>query len=67
MEHTQDVTVRFNFETGELVLTFNDGSTYEYVRDEGHKLAQRFDRYVDKAIKEYVKELKNKRRLTTMN
>lgn len=62
-----DVNVQFNFETGTLILTFSDGTTHTYDQEEGYRIAQRFDRYVEKAIKDYIKQIKARKRLADMN
>lgn len=67
MKQEIDVSVKFDFDTGALILVFPDKTEYEYCTDEGKRLAQRVDRFVDKAFKQWVKNQREKQRLKTMN
>ncbi len=53
----------FDYESGELVILFDNKETYKYTGIDGLKLAQKFDALLVKAYKQYTREEKEKKRL----
>lgn len=69
-----DVTFIFNQKTGDLVLYFDEGKEYTYSSLEGARIAKLLERLsnrqnklIDKAVKTYLREEKEREKLKNIH
>lgn len=53
----------FDYDTGIVTVILSNKEKYTYITDEGIRLAKRFDKFIQKAFKQYYKDEKEKERV----
>lgn len=67
MKKTTIENIFFDTDTGNIILKIDNDSEFVYATEEGTRLAQRFNRFAEKAIKQYFKDEKDKKRLEKLH